>query len=688
MAQLTRSEKGTQRSARWFAVACWLGAAEVLAYFAATRFVSPAGTSGAILGDLVYPQAEALATVMLIWAGRRSTARMRRFCWWMAVSTGMGLCGDITWAVNVLIEHVPPSPSLGDGFYLSSIAAIFPALASMFGSPLRRWRQALDATMVVLLVVYVAASFVLRPEIQAGLSPAALVAIAETVLVMMAGVWCIFVVLTADAPMAFSVRLIVRGIVVQVASWLVYAWAVTVNGIEDGSWTYTGWQASWMLMMLGALFVVIEIERAPKRRLRSSLTWVGSAATVGLILATIIDASVIETAPIQVAVAAVGLALLLLRLHLTVRQTEHLADQMHTLAETDALTGVPNRRAFENRLETSVRDAVGTPIGLLVVDIDHFKMVNDGYGHPFGDEVLVQIVRRLSGCLRPSDMLARLGGEEFGVLAHGVTSGTLPDLAERCRRIIADDPVEVGGTTVPVTISVGAACMPEHAASSADLVRIADRALYEAKEAGRNRAHVGLRTSPQVEIPIPKTGVLRSLEAIADRYAHEGSAIVDVAHRVCRELGVSLTERRRCLAAARLRDIGKIAVPPTIRAKAGPLTPLEEQLMGDHVRAGCELLSAFPETGELVPIMAQHHERYDGLGAPAGAAGEEISIEARIIAVAESWATSGAVSDEDAIRRVSLRAGRELDPTIVAALRRLVERGAVSVSEAVHGRAA
>ena len=79
-----------ERRNRWFMLVCWLAAAEIAAYFTATRFVSQDGTSGAILGDIVYPLAEALATVMLVWAGRRASGSTRRFCWWMAVSTGMG----------------------------------------------------------------------------------------------------------------------------------------------------------------------------------------------------------------------------------------------------------------------------------------------------------------------------------------------------------------------------------------------------------------------------------------------------------------------------------------------------------------------------------------------------------------------------------------------------------------------
>jgi two-component system, cell cycle response regulator len=692
MVQPQRSEAGSPRASRWFAAVCAGAALWVTAYVVATRLVDPSGTSGAILGDIVYPQVEGLATVMLIWAGRRASGSTRRFCWFMALSTFCGLCGDVTWAVLVLVMHSPPAPSLADAFYLGSVTTIFPALWTQFGSPLRRWRQTLDSSMVVLLFVYIAFAFVLRPQMESGLSPAAIVADAETLLVLIAGVWAVFAALTVDRPLPFGVRVLVAGVFMQAAAWLIYAYAVTVRGVDDGSWLYTGWQSSWAVMIVGCAALLLGIERQRSSRLWSTSTWVGTGVVAGLIVVTVADSTAIRTAPVRVLAALMGLALLLLRLQLTLRERGRLATEMHKLAETDVLTGVPNRRAFEQRLATAAPDAAerGAAFGLLVVDIDHFKVVNDGYGHPSGDEVLVQVTRRLAGCLRPLDVLARIGGEEFGILAHGVSPAQLADIAERFRRAVATEPVTVDGATVPITVSIGGACMPEHSGDGTDLVRIADRALYEAKEAGRNRVHIGSGSSSPTAMPIPETGVVRSLEALADRFATGGSpdrAIVDVAHRLCRELGMSVSERRRCLAAARLRDVGKIGVPPEILAKTGPLTGAERRIERDHVRIGAELLAALPETRELAPIVAEHHERFDGRGYPAGLAATAISMEARIIAVAEAWCAASATA-QDVLPSVLARSGRELDPVVLTALVRIVEAHARQSQEGSHGLAA
>ena len=110
--------------------------------------------------------------------------------------------------------------------------------------------------------------------------------------------------------------------------------------------------------------------------------------------------------------------------------------------------------------------------------------------------------------------------------------------------------------------------------------------------------------------------------------------------------------------------------------------------MRDHVRVGVELLSALPETAELAPIVAEHHERYDGRGYPTGIAGEAISIEARIIAAAEAWTAVGPAPVADAIQEMSARSGRELDPTVVAALASLATRGGLRAAEVRHGHAA
>jgi len=160
------------------------------------------------------------------------------------------------------------------------------------------------------------------------------------------------------------------------------------------------------------------------------------------------------------------------------------------LALYDPLTGLNNRRFLENHLATMLDNARvrRTPLTLMILDIDHFKRVNDTYGHDCGDEVLKNFADRLRGIIRGGDLLCRLGGEEFVIVMPNVELGAAARIAERARQAIEQEPfvIDAGGRAIPVTTSIGVAERgPDDDTST--LYRRADRALYRAKSEGRNR---------------------------------------------------------------------------------------------------------------------------------------------------------------------------------------------------------
>jgi diguanylate cyclase (GGDEF)-like protein len=176
-----------------------------------------------------------------------------------------------------------------------------------------------------------------------------------------------------------------------------------------------------------------------------------------------------------------------------IRRTLHRAlIRERLLADTDPLTRAANRRGLEESIPTLIARsrATGAPIGVAVVDVDHFKAINDRYGHRTGDQVLKEITDSLRACVRPGDVVARLGGEEFAVLAV-LDPDHLTALAERIRHHVAET------TTQAVTVSVGLAWWhPEPSPATASVVeRIwalvdqADEHMYKAKRDGRNRTH-------------------------------------------------------------------------------------------------------------------------------------------------------------------------------------------------------
>jgi two-component system cell cycle response regulator len=160
---------------------------------------------------------------------------------------------------------------------------------------------------------------------------------------------------------------------------------------------------------------------------------------------------------------------------------------LEILARTDALTGVLNRGAIVEELEMEAERASreGRPLGLGMLDIDHFKLVNDTYGHAAGDEVLREVVQRVLGVMRPYDTFGRFGGEEFLVLVPGSGERELVAVLERIRSAIGSSPIVVDGHELVVTVSLGGATRSRESADG--LIARADDALYTAKEHGRDR---------------------------------------------------------------------------------------------------------------------------------------------------------------------------------------------------------
>lgn len=172
-----------------------------------------------------------------------------------------------------------------------------------------------------------------------------------------------------------------------------------------------------------------------------------------------------------------------------IRERKETERTLKRLATTDSLTGLSNRRAFLERLQEEQRLSrrLGHPSSLLMVDFDHFKRINDEYGHPIGDMVLQHFASMARSCLRETDAIGRLGGEEFAILLPGTDLKGAVQLAERLRHLLEQTPTQTPSGPIPMTLSIGVTpLLPEDSASS-ELLSRADDALYQAKESGRNR---------------------------------------------------------------------------------------------------------------------------------------------------------------------------------------------------------
>ena len=167
----------------------------------------------------------------------------------------------------------------------------------------------------------------------------------------------------------------------------------------------------------------------------------------------------------------------------------HLQERLEEQSCVDPLTGLLNRRGLNNRLATHPEAEGDDPQAVVIADLDHFKHVNDEYGHDVGDIVLEEVARRLTESFRRSDAVSRHGGEEFLVVLHGLTEEEALAVTERAREAIEASPIErPDGPPIPVTASFGVSWAPATAQRDlAEATKLADKALYASKEAGRNR---------------------------------------------------------------------------------------------------------------------------------------------------------------------------------------------------------
>jgi diguanylate cyclase (GGDEF)-like protein/PAS domain S-box-containing protein len=359
---------------------------------------------------------------------------------------------------------------------------------------------------------------------------------------------------------------------------------------------------------------------------------------------------------------------------------ENAEAEAQRIAQLDPLTGVWNRRSLQPRLA-----AVGDrALGVLSIDIDNFKNVNDLFGHAAGDAVLVAVAERLRESRRDADAIFRMGGEEFLMILPDLRDDTaLLDVAEAVRRRIEIEPVLFSGEPIELTASIGAA-RTDCAVDAAEwLLVAADRALYTAKRSGRNRVRLASPNDAPYDEIDTDCATLRLAEAMAsvgatvDATSGTHSAEVSrLAARVARRLDNSPVRILRCRLAGLLHDLGKLQLPASIRSKPGPLSNHEWSIMRRHSALGEALIAAVPDLRFVAPIVRQHHERYDGAGYPDGLAETEILIEARILAAANTWVAmttprphQPALSTHAALLELDRVAGTQLDPDVVTTLK-------------------
>jgi diguanylate cyclase (GGDEF)-like protein len=359
------------------------------------------------------------------------------------------------------------------------------------------------------------------------------------------------------------------------------------------------------------------------------------------------------------------------------QRSSHRALSAVRLSLTDPLTGLGNHRHFHERFEQALAAAreQATTLSLCLLDLDDFKTINDQFGHPAGDGVLSKVAARL----RSDGEAFRLGGDEFALLLPAVGEPLALATAQSIVTRLGAADVSPGGG---LTVSAGVATFPQHGRDRDALIRLADGALYWAKEQGKNQVRpardvANLAALGGVSDQAARIRAAASLARVVDaRHADSGNhsdRVALFAGRIAEQLGLPEDQVELTRLAGSLHDLGKLAIPEELLRKRGPLSREERRLLQRHPQIGYRMLASLG-VEPIADWILHQSERWDGRGYPEGLIGEAIPLGSRIVFVADAFdaMTSTrpyrpALLRDDAIRELERCSGTQFDPEVVDA---------------------
>jgi two-component system cell cycle response regulator len=638
------------------AAAAWLGAAAAGFVFFALH--TSAGFGGARLDNFssvwVYDALEVLAVIGI--AARAIFIASERAAWiFLAVAVASWTIGDLLW--NFAYNGSPPFPSWSDVFYLGFYPPAYIGLALLVRYRLARFDRSiwLDGLMAALAVGALGAAVILDVVFhttEGKLLPDAVnlaYPLGDIVLLaLLAGVFGL-----ARWRPGPDWTLIACSIGLTAIADAIYLYQSAVGSYVPGTILDALWPASLLLLVVAAW-----LPRKRKTKLAlENRPLVATPVLAGAIsLGVLIDSYVQDRNVVGVALAAAAILTVVARTVFTLKENERVTAATTTLALTDPLTGLWNRRKLLADLDRLFEpEPEHAPPRLLVLyDLNGFKSYNDSFGHPAGDLLLLRLGGKLAGAVGPNGSCYRLGGDEFCVLADVS--------ADRIEALLTSTTDALGerGEGFDISTAFGCVFLPEETADPADALHIADQRLYAQK-------YQSLVRNGQ-----PHRALVQALFEREPDLEDHITSVTRLSLAVARELGIDKPACEELELAAQLHDIGKLAIPDATLTKPGPLDDQERKLIEQHTLIGQRILSASPAFGRIALIVRATHESWDGSGYPDGLAGEEIPLAARIIAVCDAYSaiTSSRAyrsrsSHKDALAEITSHAGTQFDPAVV-----------------------
>jgi two-component system, cell cycle response regulator len=624
----------------------------VAAYAALTTF----GIGGELRDAVLY---NGLVLAAAVFCLARSLLRADTRLPWALVGLGLlawGI-GDVYYYVALADLEEVPFPSIADAFYLAFYPFVYAGLVLLLRSRLHGVRGDLwlDGMIAGLTIAALGAALVFGAIVETtGGDP---LTVMTNLAYPFADLGLLGVVTVVLAMTGWHVDrvwgCILAGCVVFGVADTVYLYQTAIGTYVEGTIVDSGWTAGIALIAIAAWQ-----PRRPVAAVRLDGFWVFALptafGTVALGLLVYDHFRPINTLALVLSTCAV--AAVIGRMALTFSRNSALLQSSRRDAETDALTGLANRRKLlldlENRLEARV------PTILVLFDLDGFKAYNDAFGHPAGDSLLRRLAQNLDHAMRPFGVAYRMGGDEFCVIADGDAVGRRPVVAAALGALWDE------GEAFKITSAYGTAILPDEASELSEALRIADARLYGNKDS--RRASAGRQTREVL------LSVLHERDAGLRGHL---SAVARLADAVGKRLGVSETELHDLTLTAELHDVGKLAIPDSILSKAGSLTEDEWVFVHRHTLIGERILSSAPALARIAPLVRATHERVDGYGYPDGLRGDEIPLLSRIVAACDAFHAMTedrpyrpALSADDAIGELLDASGTQFDKAVVEAL--------------------